>query len=404
MSNNTTVMITDAQNFFEFVELELNDWLHNLIFRDEELTEKEKYSFFYSVLYCLTTHSFYMKHFLSLDPTNEDIKLFHAMMVDIYKDIKDNNFSSSIKSIKDYRKSIDESGIIKDPRILLMKILIKAFNKKSIHNSLKSSDKSGDKSAGLGDSNESMIKELENFLSNSSVKLLSLLSSSCDISFEEVYRWETEPIKDKNETENKHVVIQAVPYDNIKDKKIKKFRYSNFIEFNLGNKEVDTFTLSVCLKNYLKDIKRADQPDIKGLSDSDKLVELKKVFYMLPEILVIIISYGNDKDENLEKCHYDFDEILNFDKAEYNGLLGPEIKYKKYFLSELIVCKFPKKYNEFYYTYSRRDKSDKFNIYNSKEKKVRKGLEVKKILKKMNDTSLGGTTSYPFVLVYNAIK
>lgn len=399
MSNDTTVI--DAQNYSEY--LNIDNWLHNLLFRDEEITEKEKYSFFYSVLHLLTTNSFYMKHFLSLDITNGELKLFYGMMSNIYKDIKNKSISDSIESINDYRKSIYETSKIKDPRILLTNILVKTLSKNSIHNSLKSSGKSEGKSSKLDSSDESCKKEMENLLSNSSLKLLSSLSS-CDISFEEVYRWETEFIKDNNEKGITHVVIQAVPYDNINDKKIKKYRYSNFIEFNLGKKEVDTFTLSVCLKNYLKDIKRVDHPYIKGLSDSDKSIELKKVFYMLPEILIIIISYGNDNDENLQYCRYDFDEILNLDKPEFSGLLGPEIKNKKYFLSELIVCKFPKNDKEFYYTYSRKDKNDKFNIYNSKEKKVRTGLEVKKILKKMNDTSLDGTTSYPFVLVYNSIK
>ena len=400
MSNNTTI-ISDAPNYKEYLKLE--NCLHNLLFRDEDINEKEKYSSFYSVLNCLTNNYFYMNHFLSLNPNNEEIKLFYYMMCDIYKDIEANNISQSTKLVKEYRKSLDNSIKIKDPRILIMNILVKTLNKKSIHNSLKSSGKSGEKSFQFENSNESMKKEIENFLSNSGVKILSLLGS-CDISSEEVYRWETEFIKEKYPNEIKDVVVQAVPYDNIKGKKTKKFRYSNFIEFNLGNKEVNTFTLSICLKNYLKDIKGYDDPEIKGISDSDKFVELKKVFYILPEILIIIIFYGNDNDENLEYCRYDFDEIINLNKAEYSELLGPEIKYKKYFLSELIVCKFPKQYNEFYYTYCRKNISDKYNIYNSKEKKVRTGQDVKNKLKKEKDTSLQDTTSYPFVLVYNAIK
>ena len=47
-------------------------------------------------------------------------------------------------------------------------------------------------------------------------------------------------------------------------------------------------------------------------------------------------------DKDFYKCCYDFSKILDFTKLIKDGKVNKDIKYKKYFLSGLIACKFPK--------------------------------------------------------------
>ena len=81
------------------------------------------------------------------------------------------------------------------------------------------------------------------------------------------------------------------------------------------------------------------------------------------------------------------------------------MKYKKYFLSSFILCKYPKDENEFFYTLCRKDKDSSFLIYNNNEKKVREhGKVIKRQTKRLKNDQFDKRQSFPYVLIYTAYE
>ena len=88
--------------------------------------------------------------------------------------------------------------------------------------------------------------------------------------------------------------------------------------------------------------------------------------------------------------------------------MDEDIQFKEYFLSSLIVCKFPKiEKRKFYYTYCRKNKESNYIIYNSKDKDIRDIKEkfkfVQNILKKEKIEKENSSKSYPYVLIYTEV-
>ena len=401
-------MATDVTKFMDYESpnflAHINDSkLHELLFTKDKLDNKDSY--FYSSLYFFTNNNFFMNHFLSLAPDNDELKKFNEMINCIYNDMKKKEVSESIQAIKDFKKSLNIFGG-DDPRYLIINILIKTLqieNKEQSSISLTSFGKTQQnpeiiKGNSLFTNSESLQKNTEAFLTDSNRKGLSFASTLIEQS--SVWLNEEEKIEnDEIGIPNKDVVIKVSTKKYLDGKILTKYRYTNYIQLHLSDEEEQTFTLSICLRNYLRYL---------GYSN-DKIFEepkLDKVFYQLPETLVFVLFFGKEQDdENIENYKYDFDEILDLNQPEYKDLLGPEIEYKKYFLSSLIVCKFPNKDDkQFFYTYCRKENGSKYNIYNCKESKVRSNQEIKNKLQKLKKSVRGDTTSYPFVLVYNAIK
>ena len=181
------------------------------------------------------------------------------------------------------------------------------------------------------------------------------------------------------------------------------------ISFTLD--DTKKYTLEDCFINYLSKVK--DNASFNNSYSSSDFLE-EKMYIQFPESIIILIYFGNE-DKDFYKCCYDFNKILDFTKLIKDGKVNKDIKYKKYFLSGLIACKFPKKIEkEFYYTFARKDeKNEKFTMYNCKEyDKIEKRIiisdnesvdnKIKKTEKIPKETV--STTSYPYVLIYTAIK
>ena len=400
-TKETSILDNESPNYSAHTN---DSKLHELLFTKDKFDDNQKDSYLYSSLYFFTNNNFFMNHFLSLASDNDEIKSFYEMINSIYDDMKRKEVTKSTQAIKDYEKSLSFFGR-NDPRYLISNILIKTLqiqNKGKTDISSTSVDKAQQNPEIIkASSTETSLKTLqeftEPFLKEPNRKGLSLASTLTEQS--SVWLNEEEKIEnDEIGITNKDVVIKVSTKKYANGKIISKYRYSNCIQLHLSDEEEQIFTISICLRNYLRYLKYSN----------DKLFEdtnLDKVFYRLPETLIFVLFFGKEQDdENIENYKYDFDEILDLNQPEYKDLLAPEIEYKKYFLSSLIACKFPKDDKQFFYTYCRKENGSKYNIYNCKESKVRTNQEIKNKLQKLKKSVKGDTTSYPFVLVYNAIK
>ena len=347
---------------------------------DDKVNYEEE-TFLYSSLYCLTNNNFCMKQFLKLNTIDESdtfykpfYQIFYSMIKEIYKDITKNKESKSIKFIKEFINSIKKEEIKRyDPRILIVYILIATLQplKKEQNDSIKIDQL-------LSSSfSHSFQHDIQYLIENDFVNLNLFLVSNSYKSIDDSYIWILNNYI-TNDKDNRNIIIK------IKDiYGTESYEYLSYIQFNLIENE--KYTMEKCFKNYLNEIIK------KG----------EKSFYIeFPESIFIILFFGN-KEENPHKCLYNFSEILDFTDTEY---VGKDLKYNKYFLSNLIVCKFPKQEKVIFYTFCRKNKKDKFNIYDCRVKEVREGFDVQKYLKKDKEVDFNSTVSYPYVLVYTAIK
>ena len=188
----------------------------------------------------------------------------------------------------------------------------------------------------------------------------------------------------KTEIENnsKDIVIQVEVGDE------KKYICINFIIFKLEEDKI--FKFEDCFKNFLDNLAQSRIPKMK-----------KKIFYKLPETLIILLFFGKE-NENPENRLYDFKEVIDFSESEYNNYLDENVRRKKYILSGLLSCKFPKKYNKFFYTFCRNNKNE-YYMYNCMTKAVNEQKDVNNKLQKDKKVSDESSTSYPYVLIYNEI-
>ena len=389
-AEKTQLLDSASPNFFHYTN---ENNLHELLFTKSKFDDNQKLSYIYSILYFITNNNFLISHFLRLIPDNDGVKSFYEMITCVYNDIKKKEVSQSIEAIKKYEKSLS-SLKNKDPRFLIIDILKKTLQisiKQKNSNIFSSSVVKNLQSEGSGCMSNGGI------LANNTDELLKLTNGSSIASAitEQSFISLSEEEKIENDGHDisyKDVIIKVTPKEFQSEKNETKYKYSNFIPLFLPGEVGETFKLSICLKNYLNEYKNSDP-------------KFEKVFYRLPETLIFVIFFGKERvDDNLENCIYDFDEILDLNQPEYKNLLDSEIKNKKYFLSSLIVCKHPQDEEQYFYTYSRKDKDSKYNFYNCQASKVKTNQDIKKGLKKLEKSQLGDTTSYPFVLVYNVIK
>ena len=387
MSEEEPSEILDPQNMKGIINLD--SYLpHQCLFLDDTITLEDKYykTFFYATLYLITNNKFLMRHFLLFHPDNNKEKIFYNMIKNINDDVKDNanskekNNYESINAINDYKKSLNNE--INDPRNILIRILLKTMKRINLDSSSSSEIvvrnlfSEGDEKKSKGDI-ATIIEYLSNVGSN-------LLISDIEKSIENSWILLDKYIESEIENEGMDIVIKITADG--KD----KYRYSSYIKFNLKEK-TEIYTLENCFKNYLDEIRHISIQ--------------KKVYYKFPESIIIILFFGKN-EENIQEYKYEFDEFLDFSKFKCIDYLDKEIRNKKYILGGLIACKFPKNiYEEFFYTFYRKypnKKISSFYIYNSKEKKVKEISDVNNKLKK--DKKGEGTTSYPYILIYNEIK
>ena len=402
--------IFSLQNIYQ--NLNLDYYLpHQSLFLDDKIDveDRENYNSIYSTLYLLSNSKFLMEHFLNLneDKLNDKLKIFFHMIrlaYDTIKDLKDSqndmtNSKDKNSDKKNYYELINVTikKFIKnkkiDPRHLIADILFKTMrNSKNYSNSnTLINNSNGSKQIQIG-SEESYSFEIfydlipDDFANSSSFSL----SNNVDKSYENIYSLIDESQISDIEKNSKDIILKAEVNNE------KKFIPINFIIFNLSEEGDKIYKFEDCFQNFLEKIDQKRYPFIK-----------KKFFYKLPETLIILLFFGKNK-ETPENCKYAFKEVIDFSKSEYANLIDGDVKSKKYRLSGLMACKFPKiEHKRFFYTFSRKNKNDNDNgyyLYNTKEKEIHEENDVNDKLQKNNKVNEKGSTSYPYVLIYNEIE
>ena len=357
---------------------------HQSLFLDKtiSLEEREKKTFFYSTLYLITNNKFLMNFFLKFVSDIEIEIKFKDMIKSINNELQNikvnenpnqKNIYESINKINEYQKTLKET--IKDPRHLLAVLLeimkIKSDNSIFIH----ASDVKNSKEEEIYNNIENLSSDISNY---------SIFNKSKEKSFVNTSKYS----ENKVGIEEWNIVIKITKEDN------EEFMCPNFIEFKLTEEEPKVYKLEDCFKNYLDEIK-------------DNKIK-KKVFYKFPASIIIILFFGKG-EKKIQNYKYDFDEVLDFSKFECKDYFDEEIINKKYILGGLIACKFPKLYNEFFYTFYRKNRKENnspFYMYNSKKQKVKEVKNVDNKLKKLNEkkVSVKEPWSYPYILIYDEIK
>ena len=158
------------------------------------------------------------------------------------------------------------------------------------------------------------------------------------------------------------------------------------------------YTINECINNYFE---KENEESEYMCSKCSKIFKnkSKSFFTKLPETLFIFIYYSNDF--NNKKYYYNFEEILDITN---NKFIDKKIKYKKYFISSIIACKFPKTEKEFFYTFCRKENNSEFLIYYSEEKKVKKhGKNIERQIRRLKNQDYDEEQSFPYVLIYTAL-
>ena len=399
------------QNIYQ--NLNLDYYLpHQSLFLDDKIDveDRENYNSIYSTLYLLSNSKFLMEHFLNLneDKLNGKLKIFFHMIqlaYDTIKDLKDSQKDMTNSKVKNsdkknyyelinltIKKFIKDKKI--DPRRLIADILFQTLrNSKNYSNSSDTliNNSNGSKQIQIG-SEESYSFEIfcdlipDDFANSSSFSL----SNNVDKSYENCFSLINESQISDIEKNSKDIILKVEVNNE------KKFIPINFIIFNLSEEGDKIYKFEDCFQNFLEKIDQKRYPFIK-----------KKFFYKLPETLIILLFFGKNK-ETPENCLYDFKDEIDFSKSEYANLIDGDVKSKKYRLSGLMACKLPgNKQERFFYTFSRKNKNDNDNgyyLYNTKEKEIHEENDVNKKLRKNKKVNEKGSTSYPYVLIYNEIE
>ena len=376
-NSNSINIIPDFDQFLKIIEF-IPHYLYL-----EKSSDDKKY-FINSTLNCLTNmKSFieYLSNFYSNNSSDYRYKLIEKIK-DIFDFVKENKNKEDIKYKPDFLTEVilNKIKLFKnisnhDPRLLIDNILniwLNGNNK---------------------DEQESHLLNSLNFLNidDNSYEVLNKSSSESN----------TKP-KDINEIAKINIVIknnQVCPNLNCKKTNYFYKSFSTFHFYLMPNLEKE-YTLIDCFNDFLKKENEETEYICEFCSNIFKN-KSDCLFYQLPEQLIILIYYENII-KNYEKFFYSFEEILDFSNCKY---IDKNVKYKKYFLSSFILCKYPKDEKEYFYTFCRKDKDSSFLIYNNNEKKVREhGKVIKRQTKRLKNDQFDKRQSFPYVLIYTAYE
>ena len=374
INNMSESKLLSFENFNDYLNSGLNI-PHQLSFVKNK--DNRENSFMYSTLYCLTNIKLYMEHFSSSygniipETAKEKYCNFLDLMNSINKNISESNKTcddSTLEKIEKFKLSLGNE--LKDPRDLIRYILIDLMNCHKINTEIVKQN-----SYFFSSINQNYFGSYKNGVFSSYVSLDKSLIKSNEFK------------KDLNKDDKYNTIIKVPEIG---------YYYSTFIKFHLV-KENKTYTLEECFKNYLNEIRN----DYIINFEINKNIFNEKVYIEFPESIIILMYYGKEKEkENLKNYLYNFDDILDFTNADY---VDNNIKFKKYFLSSMIVYK-PPENKKLFYTYCRKDQNSNCIIYNSKDNDLRmmdRGFMLDK-LKKEKIKKIDNGESYPFVLVYTA--
>lgn len=339
----------------------------------------DKKNFINSTLQCLTNIKSFLEYIYNILEEPEYYKYIYEAIKEIVDNIKANKneynpyiFSQFILTkIKSFENKSNH-----DPRILIEFILNSFF----ISNNSK---------------NLSSLNYLG--ISNSS-------DSNLDLSF-----LKSNNIESDNYVEDKiKIVIKKTRIcnnencRNIENSYISFLNLHFYLKYNISKE----YSIYDCFNELFK---KQNEESENICSKCSKFIksESNSLFHQLPESIFIFIYYGEEKDNNyFKKFYYKFEDIIDFTKFNY---IDDNVKNKKYFLSSLIACRYPKiendenDNNEYFYTFSRKDKDSNYCVYNSTFVNDNiKNVNSKIIKLKKEEEEFDPKRSYPYVLVYTA--
>ena len=168
-----------------------------------------------------------------------------------------------------------------------------------------------------------------------------------------------------------------------------------------GNKDYNIYD---CLRSYLKNEKEIINKKCTNCKKETKQ-KAKKIYKTLPDVLIIQVDYGKDKNFKLDKGikfkeNLDFSEINNIDVEE-------KYKNKKYYLSSLICVREildPKK--EYFYTFCgvKNDNNDKNKYWCYNEEKVHEVININNKIEKEKINLDNKKQRFPYILIYTVLE
>ena len=348
-----------------------------------KLQENVENSFINATLHCLTNiKSFIVRIYY--------LKNGKTVLLNLIKSIFDEKDLLLTNNLKEFVKYIISEISFKDkskydPRILIDYILNHCL--KNDNSDYEMVDNSNDFSSNYSNSHS---PALFTNLKNPEKKIEQLNSFSLDIS----------NFKLQNENNNYKIILKKNKIcQNEECKKVSNFYKSiSILRFKLNINEDKIYTINDCFVNFLKNEKNENEfcPYCKKLNNK---METKILINNLPDDIFIFIYYDDEKKKDYQKFYYNFDEIIDFSKL---NITVDKIKEKKYFLSSLIACKYPKdKEDELFYTFCRKDLELNFFVYNNSyiNDKIK---NIKNKIIKLKDEDLNKKRSFPYVLVYSS--
>ena len=363
---------------------------------------EDKNNFINSTLYCLTNLKYFLVYlYKCYDLESKAFKALNQVIRSVIDNIKEGkNKYNSFFFIEFILNNIKlfENKSYRNPRILIDCILNEFFLMNNSSNLL--SIKSNLSSIKEESSNSNEISIL--FLNQIS---LSSTSSNSIINFS---------VKENYGIEQNTYIEDNISIVIKKTRKCSDINcgqtetiYKNMTTLHFNLKDIKKeYSIYDCFYEFLTKEKENDEKGKCSKCSKGKICVEDNIFYKFPESIIILIYYGEEKDnDEFTHFNYNFEEIIDFSKINVDD----KLKNEKYFLSSLIVCKFPKVENdpnkdegELFYTFCRGDKDSNFVVYN--ENFILDNRNVKDKVKKLKTDVLDPEKSYPFVLVYTSIK
>ena len=363
---------------------------------------EDKNNFINSTLYCLTNLKYFLLYLYKChDLESKSFKALNQVIRSVIDNIKEGkNKYNSFFFIEFILNNIKlfENKSYRNPRILIDCILNEFFLMNNSSNLL--SIKSNLSSIKEESSNSNEISIL--FLNQIS---LSSTSSNSIINFS---------VKENYGIEQNTYIEDNISIVIKKTRKCSDINcgqtetiYKNMTTLHFNLKDIKKeYSIYDCFYEFLTKEKENDEKGKCSKCSKGKICVEDNIFYKFPESIIILIYYGEEKDnDEFTHFNYNFEEIIDFSKINVDD----KLKNEKYFLSSLIVCKFPKveydpKKNEreLFYTFCRGNKDSNFVGY--QENVILDNRNVKDKVKKLKTDVLDPEKSYPFVLVYTSIK
>ena len=195
------------------------------------------------------------------------------------------------------------------------------------------------------------------------------------------------------------VIKKKIKCPNIKcERNIETLESFSTLHFYLPYGADKEYTIYDCFNDFLEKENQQKEYECKKCSCIFK-AESKNIIYQLPEDIIIFIYY-NDEEKDYDDFYYKFEEELDFTKYDF---IDNNVKNKKYFLSSLIACRYPRTEDEFFYTFCRKNLKSNFLIYYSDFNYLKREVNnVNNKILKLKTDQYDRKRSYPYVLVYKS--